>query len=58
MKCPVLEKTSMLRRLQGQTLPDATLPIGKIHPFSKLVVTFEPLIQFDALLHLKSSAFL
>jgi hypothetical protein len=26
-------KTSLLRRLQAQTLLDATLPVGKIHPF-------------------------
>ena len=24
----------------AQTLPDATLPIGKINPFSKMAVTF------------------
>ena len=28
-------KTSLLRRLQAQTLPDATPPIEKIHPFLK-----------------------
>ena len=39
-------KTSLLRRLQAQTLPDATPPIGKIHPFSKMAVTFEPLMGF------------
>ena len=38
----VLE-TSLLRRLQAQTLPDAIPQIGKIHPFSKIAVTFEPL---------------
>ena len=27
--------THMLHRLQEETFPDATLPIGKIHPFSK-----------------------
>ena len=26
----------------GQTLPDATPPVGKIHPFSKIAVTYEP----------------
>ena len=36
-------KTSLLRRLQAQTLPEATPPIGQIHPFSKMAVTFEPL---------------
>ena len=25
---------------------DATSPIGKIHPFSKIVVTLEPVMQF------------
>ena len=28
-------------RLQAQTLPDATPPIGKINTFSKIAVTFE-----------------
>ena len=32
-------KTSLLRRLQAQALPDATQPIGKIHPFNKIAVT-------------------
>jgi hypothetical protein len=32
--------------VQAQTLPDATPPIGKIHPFSKMAVTFEPLMGF------------
>ena len=31
-----------MRRLQAQTLPDATPPIGKIQPFSKMPITFEP----------------
>ena len=30
-------KTSLLRRLQAQTLPDEAPTIGKIHPFSKIV---------------------
>ena len=30
----------------GQTLPDAAPPAGKIHPFSKIAVTFEPIQQF------------
>ena len=38
--------TSLLRRLQAQTLPYATLPIGQIHPFSKMAVNFEPLMGF------------
>ena len=36
------ELTSLLRRLQAQTLPNATQPIGKINPFSKIAVTLEP----------------
>ena len=39
-------ETSLLRRLQAQTLPDATRPIGKIHPFRKIAITFEPLMGF------------
>ena len=39
-------KTSLLRRLQAQTLPDATPPIGKIYPFTKTAVTFEPGMRF------------
>ena len=38
--------TSLLRRLQAQTLPDATPPLGKIPPFTKIAVTFEPMKQF------------
>ena len=30
----------------GQTLPDATPPVGKIHRFSKIAVTFEPMQRF------------
>ena len=30
----------------GQTLPDATPPVGKIHPFSKNAGTFEPIQRF------------
>ena len=33
------------RRLQEQTLPDATQPIGKINHSSKMVVNFEPLMS-------------
>ena len=42
----VIHKTSLLRRLQEQTLPDEAPPMGKIHPFSKITVTFEPVMQF------------
>ena len=30
----------------GQTLLDATPPVGKIYPFSKIGVTFEPIQRF------------
>ena len=40
-------QTSLLRRLQAQTLPNATPPIGKIYPFSKMAVIFEPVMQFS-----------
>ena len=39
-------KTSLLRKLQAQTLPNATPPIGQIQPLSKMAVTFEPLKRF------------
>ena len=39
-------KTSLLRRLQAQTLPDAASPIGKVHPFSKIAVTLEPVMRY------------
>ena len=38
--------TSLLRRLQAQTLSDEAPPIGKIHPFSKTAIPFEPVMQF------------
>ena len=38
-------ETSLLRRLQAQTLPDAAPPISKTQPFSKMAVTFEPIMQ-------------
>ena len=40
-------ETSLLRKLQAQTLPDANS--GKIHPSSIIVVTFEPIMPFDSL---------
>ena len=36
----VKEETSLLRRLQAQTLPGATPPIGKIYPFTKIAIPF------------------
>ena len=47
-------KTSLLHRLQAQTLPDATQRVSKIHHFSKIAVTFEPIGQFGALQDLES----
>ena len=49
----ILLKTSPLRRLQEQTLLDATPPKGKIHPISIIAVTFEPMMQFVCPLILK-----
>ena len=49
------EETSLLCRLQEPTLPDEAPPIGKILRFSKMAVTFEPLMGFDALRDLESS---
>ena len=42
-----IPKTSLLRRLQVQTLPNTTPPVGKIQQFIKIVVDFEPIMQFD-----------
>ena len=39
-------RTSLLHKLQAQTLPDATLLMGNIHPFSKIAVTFETMLGF------------
>ena len=41
-------QTSLLCRLQAQTLPDATPSVGKMHPFGKIVVNFEPIWQFHS----------
>ena len=37
---PYLLLTRLLRRLQAQTVSDAAPQRGKIHPFSKIAVTF------------------
>ena len=34
------KKTSLLRKLQAQTLADKAPPMGIIHPLSKIAVTF------------------
>ena len=39
-------QTSLLHMVQAQTLPDEAPQVGKIHPFSKIAVTFEPIQQF------------
>ena len=50
IQCLPYAGTSLLCRLQVQTLLDATPPIAKIHPFSKTTVNFEPMMQFRFLL--------
>ena len=47
------KETSLLRRLQAHTLPNEAPPIGKIHGFSKMAVTFEPLMGFGCPLGFK-----
>ena len=42
--------TSLLHKLQAQTLPDAAPPKGKTNPFCKIVVTSEPVMLFWRLL--------
>ena len=42
----IMKQKSLLHRLQTQTLPDAASPIGKVHQFSKIALTLEPVIQF------------
>ena len=43
---PTYLKTSLLRRLLAQNLPNATPLIGQIHSFSKMTITFELLMGF------------
>ena len=43
-----------MRRLQAQTLPDEAPPVGKIDPFRKTALPFEPMQLFDALQDLES----
>ena len=38
--------TSLLCKLQAQILPDATPPLGKIPPFTRIAVTFELMKKF------------
>ena len=49
------KKTSLLRRLQAQTLSDEAPPIGKIHTFRKITITFEPVMQFGCPLRFRIS---
>ena len=44
--CGKKQACCALRRLQAQTLPNVTQPIGKINPLSKMTVNSEPLMQF------------
>ena len=46
----VKKETSLLRRLQAQTLHNEAPPIGKIHQFSKIAITFESVMQFGCTL--------
>ena len=47
-------KTSLLRRMQAQTLPNATPPTGKINPFSKIAIPFEPVMRFGCSLRFRT----
>ena len=49
--------TSLLRRLHAQTLPDATSPVGKVHPFSKITVIFDALQDLESLTKCQYSLF-
>ena len=46
MQNPIYMQNLYVASKQAQNLPDATTPRGKIHPFSKMAVTFEPLMRF------------
>ena len=54
----VLLKTSLLCRLQEQTLADEAPPMGKIHPLSQIAVTFEPVMQFGISLKIVTQSIL
>ena len=53
---PCLLLTWLLRRLQAQTVPDAAPPRGKIHPFSKIAVNFQPVMRLGWKHHLQPTA--
>jgi hypothetical protein len=46
MRGPSVTRMQDFMQAAGQTLPDATPQEGKIHPFSKIAVTFEPVMRF------------
>ena len=39
----LFREKSLLCRLQAQTLPNATPPLGKIPPFTEIAVTLDPM---------------
>ena len=45
-KFSVFKRNKLAAKAAGLTLPDATPPVGKIYPFSKINVTFEPIQRF------------
>ena len=45
----------MNKLVQAQTLRDEAPPMDKIHPFSKIAVTFEPVMRFGCPLGLRIS---
>ena len=47
VKLNLLIKCVTNLRFEAQTLLDATPPIGKIHTFSNIAVTFEPVMRFE-----------
>ena len=53
---PYLLLTCLLRRLQAQTVSDAAPPRGKIHPFSKIPLTCQPVMGFGWKHHLQPTA--
>ena len=50
-----LPKNKPAAKAAGQTLPNATPPVGKIHPFIKIAVTFEPIQRFRCPLRFRIS---
>ena len=50
----VSAKNKSAAQAARQTLPDATPPVGKFHPFSKIPVTLNQFRDLDALQDLES----